>query len=131
MSTLIATTRTAEQDATLVVPVTASDAAWLSVGEALVQMRAEQVEATYADAATADQRDAAGFAARGLELAIETWNDVTASFRGTGHVWTEFTRLLGIDLADNGLIAPVRTGLALARDRAAAIRAEYVAVYGG
>jgi hypothetical protein len=125
--TLIAETPTVARRETLVLHMPAHEVAWLTFGASLVEMHAEQEQARERDGATASERDIAGFAARGLELAVECWNDVTAAHRGTLGAWSHFSRLVAADIA-GGYAAPVRDGLVLALAAMQNAQASYAGV---
>src|SRR3712207_2541812 len=105
--TLIARSRT--EDSNFVIPLPAEDRAWLAFGEALVEAHAEKDAARKREGATGDQRDAAGFAAKGLEIAVEAWNDTTEVHRGKATIWEHYTRLINAEI-DGGWAPAVHAG---------------------
>lgn len=106
--TLVARPRT--EDSNFVIPVLADERTWLTFGEALEAAHAEQEAIRHGEGITGMERDAAGFAAKGLELAVEAWNDTTEAHRGSSAIWGQYTRMVQAEI-DGGWSGPVRAGL--------------------
>jgi hypothetical protein len=109
--TLIARTRT--EDSAFVIPVSSNEGSWLTFGESLVEAHAEMEQGRTRADATGEERDSAGFAAKGLELAVAAWNEATADHRGSDAIWKHYTRLVEMEI-NGGWCAPVEAGLTLA-----------------